>query len=233
MRSYLRDCLQAKYHLLEAANGEAGLRQAVEKIPDLIISDVMMPKMDGFKLCTRLKTDLRTSHIPVILLTARADDYLVKPFVARELLVRINNLIEQRRKLREHFSRESGIAINQLASTSADQKFLQRILTTIMEHISDPQFKLEKLAKEIGMSRMTMHRKIQGIFGQSPGSFVRTIRLKCGAELLKNRSDNISQIAYEVGFESPSNFSSGFRRQFGMSPSEYCKSLQNNPPVTN
>ena len=236
MRAYMRSHLDQFYSVIEAVNGEKGWNAAIRYIPDLIISDVMMPEMDGIEFCTRIKTDERTSHIPVILLTARvesgdkiegletgADDYVVKPFVAGELLARIRNLIQQRRKLRERFYRESGLMVNSLAPGSVDADFLKRLFNIIIDKLPDADFKIERLADEIGMSRMTLHRKIIGLSGQSPGHFVRMVRLKRAAELLKNKSVNISEIAFAVGFESPANFARNFRRQFGVSPSKYAR----------
>jgi YesN/AraC family two-component response regulator len=228
------------YSIIEAENGEEGFRLATEKSPEIIISDVMMPVMDGFEFCEKIKTDERTSHIPVILLTARAgqedkiegletgaDDYVTKPFDIRELKVRIRNLIEQRRKLMGKFARNADFLIGNIASTSVDEKFIKRILDIIFKHISEADFHMEDLAEESGISRSQLHRKISGVFGQSPGEFLRTIRLKHGAELLKEKTANISEIAYQVGFDNPANFSTSFRRQFGIPPSEYRKNLHN------
>jgi DNA-binding response OmpR family regulator len=238
LRKYISGNLDNQYRIFEAENGEEGLERATNEIPDLIISDIMMPKMDGFEFCARIKTDERTSHIPVILITARAaqedklegletgaDDYITKPFDNRELNVRVKNLIEQRRKLRERFARESNFIIDEIAHTSTDEKFIKRVMDIISRHISDSKFNIETLSEKAGISRMHLHRKILGLFGQSPGDFLRTIRLKRGAELLKEKSGNISEIAYEVGFENPANFSTSFRQQFGISPSEYSKKL--------
>ncbi len=227
------------YQIIEAENGEEGLTIAKDKIPDLIISDVMMPKMDGFEFCAKIKTDERTSHIPVILITARAaqedklegletgaDDYITKPFDNKELLIRVKNLIDQRRKLRERFAKESNFLIDKMAYTSTDEKFINRVIDIISQNISESKFNIENLSEKAGLSRMHLHRKILGLFGQSPGDFLRTIRLKRGAELLKEKTGNISEIAYEVGFDSPAYFSNCFRQQFGLSPSEYLKNLQ-------
>jgi signal transduction histidine kinase/ligand-binding sensor domain-containing protein/DNA-binding response OmpR family regulator len=240
LRQYIRSNMNNEYQIIEAENGEEGLEEAINEIPALIISDVMMPKMDGFEFCTKIKTDERTSHIPVILITARAeqedkiegletgaDDYISKPFDNKELLIRVKNLIEQRRKLRERFKRESNFNIDEFAHTSADEKFVKRVIDIISDHISDVNFNVESLTKEVGMSRMHLHRKILGLFGQSPGDFLRTIRLKRGAVLLKEKTGNISEIAYDVGFDSPAYFSNCFRNQFGLSPSEYIKNFQN------
>jgi DNA-binding response OmpR family regulator len=236
LRQYILSNMDGQYWFSEAENGEEGLEKATKDIPDLIISDVMMPKMDGFEFCAKIKTDERTSHIPVILITARAaqedkiegletgaDDYITKPFDNVELLVRVKNLIDQRRKLRERFARESNFMIDEIAHTSTDQKFINRVMDIISQNISESKFNIENLSEKAGISRMHLHRKILGLFGQTPGAFLRTIRLKRGAVLLKEKTGNISEISYEVGFESPAYFSTCFRQQFGLSPSEYIK----------
>ncbi|MFC2088819.1 response regulator, partial [Calditrichota bacterium] len=241
LRKYIRSNIEETYQILEAENGVAGWEQAVKEIPDLIISDVMMPEMDGFELCTKLKTDQRTSHIPVILLTARAakedkiegletgaDDFIPKPFDAEELQIRIKNLIDQRKKLREQFSKQTNIEFDQITHTSTDQKFITRLMNIISQHISDSDFDLESLSHEVGLSRMQLYRKIKGLFGLTLGDFVKTIRLKQSAEMLKKNAGNITEIAYQVGFESPAYFSTCFRKQFGSSPSEFVKNIQKN-----
>jgi DNA-binding response OmpR family regulator len=239
LRHYILSNMDGQYRFSEAENGEEGFKKAIKDIPDLIISDVMMPKMDGFEFCAKIKTDERTSHIPVILITARAeqedriegletgaDDYITKPFDNKELHIRVKNLIEQRWKLRERFARESNFVIDEIAHTSTDEKFINRVMGIISRHISDSEFNIESLSEQAGLSRMHLHRKILGLFGQTPGEFLRTIRLKQGAKLLKKKIGNIAEIAYEVGFESPAYFSTCFRQQFGLSPSEYIKNHQ-------
>ncbi len=234
MRSYLQDCLARDYRVIEAVDGEDGLHRAIDKIPDLIISDVMMPKMDGFQFCERVKSDERTSHIPVILLTARAtaeskikglelgaDDYLIKPFDRTELQVRAKNLIEQRRKLRERFSRNIALQPQEIAVTSYDEKFLQRAMAIIEQHLANPDFDVTILSRAIGMSRMQLHRKLYALTNQSTNKFIRSLRLKRAADLLNQKYGNVAQIAYEVGFNNPSYFAECFRKQFGKLPSEY------------
>jgi signal transduction histidine kinase/ligand-binding sensor domain-containing protein/DNA-binding response OmpR family regulator len=234
MRIYMQDCLASNYRVIEAVDGEDGLHRAIEKIPDLIISDVMMPKMDGFEMCGRLKSDERTSHIPVILLTARAsdeskikglelgaDDYLIKPFDRTELLVRAKNLIEQRRKLRERFSRDISLQPKEIAVTSYDEKFLQRTMDIIERHLTDSEFTVDSLLKEVGLSRMQLHRKLRALINCSASEFIRVLRLKRAAQLLQQKSGNVTEIAFEVGFNNLSYFSRCFRQQFGKLPSEY------------
>jgi len=241
LRSYIRSYLTSDYRLSEAVDGEIGLEKAIEKIPDIVISDVMMPKMDGMELCRRLKTDVRTSHIPVILLTAKAaiedkiegletgaDDFLTKPFEPKELQVRIRNLIIQRSKLREQFIRELDIT-GQMTSKdilSIDRQFLQKAKKTVEENMSDFDFSIENFAEKMSLSRIQLHRKLKALISQSAGDFLRTVRLNHAARLIKSKSGNITQITFEVGFNNLSYFSKCFREQFGMLPSEYAN--QNN-----
>jgi signal transduction histidine kinase/ligand-binding sensor domain-containing protein/DNA-binding response OmpR family regulator len=234
MRAHLRGLLDRSYRIIEAGDGTEGLEKSAEAIPDLIISDVMMPEMDGFEFCRRIKTDERTSHIPVILLTARAsersklegletgaDDYLTKPFNANELRVRANNLIEQRRQLRERFSREVTLQPKDIAITTADELFLQRVMAIVDEHLSDPDFSVEAFAQQFRMSRVQLHRKIKALTNQSPGEFIRTLRLRAAAKLLEQDKYTVTEVAYEVGFNNLSYFAKCFREQFGVLPSEY------------
>ena len=237
MRAYIRSCVDPAYKVIEAADGEKGLNKAISQIPDLIISDVMMPRMDGTEMTRQIKSDERTSHIPVILLTARssmeykiqgletgADDYLEKPFNARELRVRIKNLIDQRKKLREKLLKSVGVDFTKKETPvtgSIDEQFLQRAISVVMKYISDPEFSVESFGREMAMSRVQLHRKIKALTGQSPGQFVRSIRLKNAAEYLKNNDANITETAYEFGFNNMSYFTKCFNREFGMTPSEY------------
>ncbi|MGB5289541.1 MAG: ATP-binding protein, partial [Ignavibacteriaceae bacterium] len=234
VRNYIKGYLEENYKIIEAVNGNDGFHKSLQSSPDLIVSDVMMPEMDGFELCEKLKTDERTSHIPIILLTAKAsgqdkigglemgaDDYLMKPFDAEELQVRIKNLIEQRKKLREHFKKEGLVDLDNKNITSTDKKFLKKILEIINGHISDSGFSIDKLADEIGLSRSQLHRKLVSLIGESPGDLTRRIRLSKAAKLITEKFGNISEIALEIGFSNPANFAQSFRHQFGVSPSEY------------
>jgi len=234
MRTFICDHLKNEYQLLCAGDGNDGLHKAVENIPDLIISDVMMPKMDGYELCKKLKTDERTSHIPVILLTARAaqedkiegletgaDDYISKPFDTRELNVRVKNLIKQRRKLRERFRKEYLLEPGEETIISVDDKFLRKVIDIVNKKILDPQFNVERLSNDIAMNRSHMSRKIHALTNQSPNELIRSLRLKKAAYLLQKKSGNVTEIANEVGFNNPSYFSKCFHKQYGKSPGHY------------
>lgn len=236
MRLYLREILSGTYQVAEASNGLTGWDYALENTPDLIISDVMMPEMDGHQLCEKLKTDERTSHIPVVLLTARAgeeaklegletgaDDYITKPFSPVELRARVQNLIELRQKLREQFGRNLSLQPKDIVITSTDERFLQRALDILEIHRSDTDFNSDTYAHEIGMSRSQLHRKLKALTDQSTGDFIRSYRLKYARQLIEKDFGNITQVAYECGYSSPSHFAENFRKEFGVSPSEFSK----------
>ena len=238
IRKFIKDNIESVYKVIESPNGKDGFEKAMEYIPDLIISDIIMPEMDGIELCKNIKTDEKTNHIPIVLLTAKssvenkleglvtgADDYLSKPFNISELRIRLGNLIEQRRKLRERFRKEILLEPKEIAVTSADEKFLYRASNLIEEHISDYNFSVDNFTKEIGMSRMQLHRKLNAITGQSASEFIRNFRLKRAAQLLQGKHGNIAEIAYDVGFNNPSYFSECFKKLFGTLPSEYVHDL--------
>jgi YesN/AraC family two-component response regulator len=208
----------------------------VEIIPDLIISDVMMPKRDGNALCRILKTDEKTSHVPIILLTAKADrnskvygleigadDYLIKPFDSKELLARVHNLIKLRRQLRERFSREVVLKPQEIAITPMDEVFLNKVKAVIEKHFGDEDFEVEVLGHDLGMSRSQIHRKLKALTDQSASQFIRSLRLQRAVELLKQNAGTIAEIAYQIGFGSQAYFTKCFHEQFGCSPKEYVK----------
>ena len=240
VRTFIRHQMERHYRVLEGENGLQGLELAQNNLPDLIISDWMMPDMDGLEFCRRVKADERTSHIPFMLLTALssqdklltglqtgADAYLTKPFDSRELLIRTQNLIASRRKLHERFSREIRIQPKDITVTSADEKFLVRVLKTVEENMGNSNFSADQFGREVGLSRMQLHRKLVALTGQSSGDFIRLMRLKRAARLLEGQVGNVSEIAYAVGFNSLSYFTKCFRDQFNMPPNEY----QSNPPL--
>ncbi len=233
LRGYIREYLEKDYAVREAGDGEAGYNTALEIMPDLIISDIMMPKMDGIRLCRTLKQDVRTSHVPVILLTARAgtdskvegletgaDDYITKPFDARELFARVKNLIEQRRQLRQKFSAGTVLRPGEVTVTSLDDDLLKRVMATVERNIGDEEFDVDDLAQEACLSRRHLDRKLQALTNLSPAEFIRYIRLQRAHELLDKSAGTIADIAYRVGFSSPSYFSSCFHERFGYPPSE-------------
>ena len=198
-----------------------------------------MPKLNGYEFCRKIKTDERTSHIPVILLTSKAetnsrimgletgaDDYLTKPFYSAELLLRVKNLIDQRKKLREKFGKEITLEPKDITVTSTDEKFLTRVLEIVEKNVSNENFSAEDFAESVGMSKTHLNRKLNALTDASANEFIRTYRLKKAARLLSGKSGNISEIAYEVGFSNPSYFAESFKKLFGYSPSEYLQSKQ-------
>ena len=234
LRAYLKENLEGDYQIAVAENGQIGFEKAIELTPDLILSDMMMPVMDGFTLCTKIRLDERTSHIPFILLTARttieskleglelgADEYMTKPFNIKEIRVRMRNLLEQRKNLRKTFSRELTIQPKNIAVTSVDERFLNHALEIMEAHLADEQFSVERFAEEIGMSRKNLLRKIKALTDQSVNEFIRNFRLKHAAQLIAGKSATISEIAYQVGFNNLSYFSKCFKELFGVLPTEY------------
>ncbi len=233
LRQFIKDSLQAKYQLLEADNGKDGLQTALEQVPDLIISDVMMPGMDGFMMTAQIKKDEKTSHIPVILLTAKAgqlhkiegletgaDDYITKPFDAKELLVRIQNLIEQRKLLRKKFAGNIQLRPSEVAAKSIDEIFLNNVMRSIEKNLEEEEFSVEKLAKDVAMSRSQLHRKLIALIDKSPSDLIRQTRLLRAKELLLKKAATPSEVAFKVGFNSHTYFSKCFKDEFGISPSE-------------
>jgi signal transduction histidine kinase/DNA-binding response OmpR family regulator len=234
VRKYISSILENHYHIIEAKDGEEGLDRSFNHIPDLIISDIMMPKMDGFQLCNKLKTDSRTSHIPVIMLTAKAtindkingleigaDDYLIKPFEAEELKARIKNLLEQRKRLHEHFCKYGLVEIEEQNMTSLDQKFIQKSIEVINNNLSDTNLSVEFLSSHLSTSKSVLNKKLSALTGDTPAEFIKRLRLSKAAKLIEHSTGNISEIALEVGFSNPAYFAECFKKQFGISPSQY------------
>ncbi|SDB44155.1 Signal transduction histidine kinase [Flavobacteriaceae bacterium MAR_2010_188] len=235
IRKLLYDLLQDKYNLLQAANGLAALDIIQEKLPDIVISDIMMPFMDGMELCKNIKTDSLTSHIPVILLTAKvgeenemkgydigADAYITKPFDPKILVKRLHNLLKTRLKLRKFYAESFGIK-EDLKITNTEKEFLSKIKLIIEEHITDPQLSADKFSILTFMSRSHLHRKLKAITGMSTTEFIRHHRLNMGKNLLIKSDAPISEIAYQVGFNTPSYFTRCFKASFNTSPEEFRK----------
>lgn len=233
VRNYIQEQLEEIHQIVTAVDGEEGLQIAREQIPDLIISDVMMPKIDGKELARQLKNDQNTSHIPLIMLTAMAeredkleglevgaDDYLVKPFDPKELQLRVHNMLEQRRRQQARFQKEVVFKPAEVAVTSVDEAFLQQVLETIEIHLEEEDFSVVDLASSVGMSRSQLHRKLKALSGKSPNQIIRDMRLQRAKELLEKGAGNASEVTYMVGFSSPAYFSKCFKDRFGISPSE-------------
>ena len=234
VRNFIKSQLVSTFTVYEAENGNAGIKMAKEKMPDLIISDVMMPGKNGYQVCTELKTNIETSHIPVILLTARsgsedkleglesgADDFLLKPFDSNELEVRVKNLIKLRKQLRARFSKAVQIKPTEVSVNSMDQVFMEKAMLSIENHMSNEDFNVDILAKEIGMSQTNLNRKLRSLIDQSTSQFIKSIRLQRAADLLKANSGSVSEIAFQTGFKSAAYFTSTFKKQFGISPGAY------------
>lgn len=226
--------LEEVYQVISATQGRDGLRLAQEHYPDLVVTDLMMPIMDGAELCRELRACSETAHIPIIMLTAKssvesqiqglevgADDYLTKPLVVELLLIKIKNLLETRRLLRERFSKEFMVPSRPSIEFHPDQAFLQRAFNILEKNATDHQFTAEILAKMLNMSLRTLHRKLKALTGETPSRLIWNVRLKKAADLLRFSDLRITEIAHEVGFMESGHFSRQFKHLFGVSPSEY------------
>lgn len=233
-RFYMKNELGLFYTVYEASNGKEGEQQALEKDPDIIITDLMMPEMDGLELCHRIKNNINISHIPVILLTANdnienekrgykegADAYISKPFHWDILLSRIQNLIEQKHERQQTFEKEIKVDSESITISSLDQQLLNKLLEVVEKNMNNSEYSIEELSQDMAMSRATLYRKISSITGNTPTEFVKVIRLKKAAELLKQGQLSIAEIAYTVGFSTPSYFTQSFKKAFGVLPTQY------------
>ncbi|HYC87275.1 MAG TPA: ATP-binding protein, partial [Chryseosolibacter sp.] len=233
-RFYLKDNLKAEYTIIEAANGKSGLQKAIACIPDLIVSDVMMPEMNGIEFCRKVKADPHTCHIPVVLLTARtadeqklegfdmgANDYITKPFNFEILLSRIRNLIAQREVFQKKFQKHLDVRASDIPITSLDEKLIGNAIKVVEQHIGDPDFSVEELSREMGMSRVHLYKKLLSLTGKSPIEFIRAIRLQRAAQLLEKSQLTVAEVAYQVGFNNPKYFTKYFKDEFNMLPSAY------------
>jgi signal transduction histidine kinase/DNA-binding response OmpR family regulator len=239
VRNYIRELLETEYRVIEAANGTEGILNARDEIPDLIITDVMMPEMDGFQFSKQIRNDEKTSHIPIIMLTAKAglddkiagletgiDAYITKPFSAKELKVRAKNLIYQRKELRKRFSKSTFIKPSEVSVDSIDQIFLQKVIDKIEANIENEKYNVEKLSDEVNMSISQLNRKLNALVDQPAGQLIRSLRLQRAADLLTQNTGNVAEICYKVGFNDPGYFTKTFKKQFGVSPREYKKDIQ-------
>lgn len=233
---FLSDDLQAAYQVLTALNGEAALQQLHAHIVHLVISDVMMDKMDGFELCQRMKADFELSHIPIILLTAKnmlqskieglksgADVYIEKPFSPEHLNAQVASLLENRNRLKEYFAKSPLVLMKGVAHNRMDEEFMEQLHLVIQKNSTDPELDVERLATMMNMSRPTLYRKIKSITGLSPNEMINLTRLKIAAELISQGHSQMSDIAEKVGYNSLTQFGRNFQKQFNMTPTEYAK----------
>ena len=234
MRQFLKSMFDAHYRVLEACNGRKGLEMAREKAPDLIISDIMMPEMDGMAFCRELKGELLTSHVPVILLTARnqnldkvegyhlgADDYITKPFQPEVLEARVDNLLKQREQLRRLYQQRVLMRPQEVVLESPDEKMLAKLSQLMEEHVDDPEFNVNKMCEAVDMSHMQFIRKIKQLTGKKPIELLKSFRLTRAQDLLRQNKLTISEVAYLVGYDLPNSFSRAFKKEFGISPTEF------------
>jgi len=234
LRTFLAKELGKEFNITQAEDGKLGIELALKDIPDLIVSDILMPQCNGIDLCKVIKTDIRTCHIPVILLTAKttiseqiegveigADAYITKPFNMQFLFVQIHQLIQSRRKLYAHFSQDVYMMPNKLTDNEMDQNFLQKAIDYIIQNIANNTLNVESLAIALNLSRSNVYRKIKVLTGQTIIEFIRIVRLKQAIKLMETKKYSLAEIAYLTGFSSPSYFTKSFKNQYGKPPSEY------------
>lgn len=236
LRQFMSLSLGEKYQVISAGDGAEGSRLALEQIPSLIITDIMMPERNGYELCELLKTDNRSSHIPVIMLTAKADydsriqgietgadAYLIKPFDKRELIAVTENLLHNRQHLREKYGKDPVWLSGLKDLPSMEQAFIEKVRTSIAAHLDDPGYGADQLAGDLALSRTQLHRKLKQLIDQSPGELIRIIRMQRAHALLQNRTATVAEVAYMVGYGNPANFSTSFSRHFGYPPGQLSK----------
>jgi len=236
IRTFIKNLLQSTYKIIEANNGEEGIEQAKRMIPDIIITDVMMPKIDGIAMVHMLRDDEKTSHIPIIILSGKAtledkligletgiEAYLTKPFSVKELQIIINNLIQQREQIREKYQNKFVVSSEEIPLSSIDQQFLEKTIQHIKDNLENTSFSVEQLADKICLSPSQLNRKLQALIDQAPGQLIRNIRLQRAAELIKQNSGSLADICFQTGFNDQAYFSRAFKSQFGCSPSAYKK----------
>jgi signal transduction histidine kinase/DNA-binding response OmpR family regulator len=234
MLNFIATKMKEEFTVLTATDGQQALQSALKNVPSLVLSDLMMPKLDGQQLAEKLKTDERTSHIPIVLLTAKnepqsrldgfkagIDDYITKPFSTEELMARVRNLVAQRKKIAEKFRERILLPASPSAEISMDDRFLLKVKQVIEAQMGDFTFSVERLAEELNLSRAQLFRKQKALTGFSPAEFIKELRLKRAADMISKKVDTITQIGYAVGFSDQSYFTKCFKKQFGMTPSEY------------
>jgi YesN/AraC family two-component response regulator len=245
-RFYLKDNLGLHYQVATAENGQSAWNILQHSLPDLVVSDISMPVMDGLELCRRIRGSQRTAHIPIILLTARtteadqlealergATDFITKPFSFEVLLSRIRNLIAQQVTLKKSLREKITANPSEVAISSADEQFIQQALQVVEKHLSDPDFSVEDLSRALHMSRVSAYKKILSLTGKTPIEFIRSIRLKRAAQLLEKSQLTVAEVAYEVGFNNPKYFSRYFKTEYNVLPSAYGRRQSSGGEATN
>ena len=241
LRHFIKTLLRKQYNVIEAENGEEAMQKTLKYMPDLVVSDIIMPKMVGTELCAHIKENLRTSHIPVILLTSRtsliykveglesgADDYINKPFNIKEFELRVKNLLEATQRLKKKFSREDNLSPNEITVSSLDEKLLKKALEIVEENIANENFDITYFSAELGVSRTMLFTKIKAWTNFTPNEFIQHIRMKRAAQLLEQDGLTVAEVSYQVGFRNPKYFSKCFQKKFGHTPSEYSNKFSEN-----
>ncbi len=239
LRSFIKEILKEKYNILLAENGKVALDMAIKYLPDLIVSDVVMPKMVGTELCSKIKTTIATSHIPVILLTSRssliykfeglesgADDYITKPFVLKEFKLKIKNILESKQSLKNKFISDSSFDTLDVSLTSIDQKLLEKAFRIVKENIANQEFNIAQFAEDLGVSRSMLFTKIKAWADATPNEFIQEIRLNHAAKLIELNKLNVSEVSYKVGFKRPKYFSQCFKKKYGLNPTEFSEKFK-------
>jgi DNA-binding response OmpR family regulator len=239
LRTFLKESLSPSYHITEAIDGGSGLAKAKEEYPDLIISDVMMPGMDGNEFCRQIKDDIETSHIPFLMLTAKdaiqpriegmesgADYYFAKPLSMQLLSLTIRNILQQKQKLKDRYFKDRYAEAKDLVHTKKDKEFLGRLIGIIEAHLTNPDMDIDYICMEMGMSRTSLYQKIKSITGQSTGEFIRTIRLKKAVQLMTHEDISLTEVMYSVGIQTQSYFTKAFKKEFGKTPSQFLQDLK-------
>ena len=233
-RNYLADCLSGEYYVVTAENGKEGLQKVMSNLPDLIITDMMMPQMDGVAFCQELKKDIRTSHVPVVMLTARNSEekhleglesgcnlYLTKPFNLDILFSSIRNLLEERERLQAYYRKRLSVQASEQDIVSLDDKLIKKAVELVEANLDNPDFSVEQMSADLGMSRVHLYKKLSSLTGKSPVEFIRLIRIQRAAQLLGTSQLTVSEIAYKVGYNNAKYFTKHFKLEYGVLPSVY------------
>ncbi len=234
VRTYVRECLESCFNVIEASDGADGFEKAVEKYPDIVVSDIMMPVKDGLTMCREIKEDMRTGHIPVILMTARsmvmqikegflsgADDYIVKPFNMDMLLLRMKNILGSREKLRNLYGKKFSPEALGVEIVSSNDRFTQKFFEVIEANISNPDLNIDMICREVGLSRTNLYRKLKAITDLSPVELIKNKRMEIGAKMLLESDLTVSEVSTYVGFNSHAYFTQCFKSVYGVSPTEF------------